>query len=72
MLKKNDGINCFRDMYTIASEATRLEIFKVINKIKEEGPLTASGFFNVEKSTLVSMFSTILTYIIILVQFQFT
>ena len=42
----------------------------LISDIKEEGPFTALGFFNIECSTLTSLVSTILTYLIVLVQFQ--
>ena len=42
----------------------------LICEIKEEGPFTAMGFFNIERSTLTSLVSTILTYLIVLVQFQ--
>ena len=39
-------------------------------EIESLGPLTGLGYFNIEKSTLTSMVSTALTYIIILVQFK--
>ena len=43
---------------------------KFSQEIESLGPLTGLGFFNIEKSTLTSMVSTALTYIIILVQFK--
>ena len=43
---------------------------KFFQEIESLGPLTGLGFFDIEKSTLTSMVSTALTYIIILVQFK--
>ena len=38
--------------------------------LKRTGPVSACGMFNIERSTLTSMVSTALTYLIILVQFK--
>ena len=45
-------------------------VLYLISEINQEGPFTALGFFSVELSTLTSLVSTILTYLIVLVQFQ--
>ena len=42
----------------------------IIEDLKEEGPLSGKGFFNITKGTLTSMVSISITYIIILVQFK--
>ena len=39
-----------------------------IARVKEVGPLTGMDFFTVEWSTVTSMLSTTLTYLIILIQ----
>ena len=38
--------------------------------VENLGPVTGAGFFAVDKSTLTAMISTLLTYFIILIQFQ--
>ena len=38
--------------------------------VELEEPFTALGFFNIERSTLTSLLSTILTYLIIILQFE--
>lgn len=43
-------------------------ILHIISEL--ECPFSALGFFNIERSTLTSLVSTILTYLIILVQFE--
>ena len=40
-----------------------------INQYEKETAISAEGYFTIERSTLVSMLGTLLTYIIILVQF---
>lgn len=57
-------------MYPQVAESDCRELFSVINQMKDEGPLTAQGFFTVDRPLLVSLLSTVLTYIIILVQFD--
>ena len=41
-----------------------------MSEIDREQPFTALEFFNVERSTLTSLVGTVLTYLIVLVQFQ--
>ena len=44
-------------------------LLAAINLYEKEVGISAEGFFMIEKSTLVAMLSTILTYLIILIQF---
>ena len=60
----------FRDYYNKMEEKLKPELLVVIFKFKEEGPLSAEGFYDVNRSILVSLIGTFLTYIIILVQMQ--
>ena len=46
------------------------KVLYLIIEIKEEEPFTALGFFRIERSTLTTILLTILTYLIVLVQFQ--
>ena len=58
----------FRDEYA-ETKTARLE--KLINRFKAEGgPFHGLGLFEVTSSTLMGLISTILTYVIIVVQFQ--
>ena len=45
------------------------EIEKLIKKYESEGNFHGLGLFEVERSTLTAIFSTILTYVIVIVQF---
>ena len=45
-----------------------MQMEDVISQIELEAPFTALGFFNIELSTMTSIISTVLTYIIVLVQ----
>ena len=42
----------------------------IIENIQDETPFTASGFFNVDRSTLTAISGAVLTYLIILIQFD--
>ena len=44
------------------------EILVLIQKIKEQSPFTALGFFSVDRSTLMAELGTVLTYFVILIQ----
>ena len=46
------------------------EVAKLIKSLEKIGPLTGCGLFKIESSTLTSMVSTSITYLIILVQFK--
>ena len=42
----------------------------IIENIQDETPFTASGLFNVDRSTLTVISGAVLTYLIILIQFD--
>jgi hypothetical protein len=46
------------------------DILMLLSRIEDEGPLTAMGFFTVDRSACCSLVSTILTYLLILVQYK--
>ena len=46
------------------------EIAVLYNETEAEGPFHALGFFEIEKSTLTSLTSTIVTYLLVMVQFN--
>ena len=46
------------------------KVMNIIENIQDETPFTASGFFNVDRSTLTAIAGATLTYLIILVQFD--
>jgi hypothetical protein len=46
------------------------EVAKLIKSLEKVGPLTGCGLFKIQRSTLTSMVSTSITYLIILVQFK--
>ena len=50
--------------------ARRLPPGPLKSDLKRTGPVSACGMFNIERSTLTSMVSTALTYLIVLVQFK--
>jgi hypothetical protein len=45
------------------------ELYQLIGIISEISPFSAMGLFEVNKKTLTSIFGTILTYLIITIQF---
>ena len=49
-------------------EMHRPELLGIISRLELVGPLTACGFYDVNRGLLVSLTGTFLTYIIILVQ----
>ena len=50
--------------------AKQPEIAVLFNETEAEGPFNALGFFEIEKSTLTSLTSTIVTYLLVMVQFN--
>jgi hypothetical protein len=46
------------------------ELCQLIDLVNEAPALSAMGLFDVKKSTLTSIFGTVLTYLIITIQFQ--
>ena len=55
--------------YNDESQGHRM-MTRIIHLIELEPPFTALGFFDVQQSTLTAMASSILSYLIILVQFN--
>ena len=53
-------------------ESEKEEIRILIREVEKTGPFSGLGYFEITKSTLVSMASVSITYIIILVQFRQT
>ena len=51
-------------------EKEKEEIRNLIRDVEKTGPFSGLGYFKITKSTLVSMASVSITYIIILVQFR--
>ena len=47
-----------------------VEVAKLKDRLDRLGPLSGLGLFSVERSTLTSMVSTAVTYLIILIQFK--
>ena len=50
-------------------EHDRLRLKNLIHEIEKELPFTALGLFRVDLTTLISIFSSAMTYLIIMVQF---
>ena len=42
----------------------------LIQRIESEGPFTALDFFNVDRALVTTTFSTVVTYLIIMIQFN--
>jgi len=53
-----------------SDDQTKEVIAQLIDLVNETPPFTALGLFDVNRSTLTSIFGTILTYLIITIQFQ--
>jgi hypothetical protein len=53
-------------------ENDKEELYQLIDQVNEAPRLSALGLFDVNKTTLTSIFGTILTYLIITIQFQMT
>ena len=60
----------FRDLLLNCDYNESRRVYNIIGKVQDETPFSAYGFFNIERSTLTTMMATILTYLIILVQFD--
>ncbi len=75
-IKKNSEINpqyewniVFRKEYEKTDDYHCGGLIILLSRMEEEGPLTAMDFFTVDKSTLCSIVGTVLTYLLILVQY---
>ena len=51
-------------------DTTEAEVQEVLDLIEDAQPITGCGMFEITRSTLTSMVSTSLTYLIILIQFK--
>ena len=59
----------FRNLYAeVENGSESQKLYSAIVQLQNNGPFSANGYFIVEKSTLIGMLSTLLTYIIILIQ----
>jgi len=63
-----NNINPLKKTLKNCSDLDEKEISTVLSMIESEGPLSAMDFFEVDKTTFVSVVSTALTYFIILLQ----
>ena len=50
------------------NKRAKMNLLNIIENIQDETPFTASGFFNVDRSTLTAIAGATLTYLIILLQ----
>ena len=60
----------FRSKYKWIHDDEKEEIYALMKMFEKEEPLSAMGFFKVDKPLFVSVISTIITYLIILCQFK--
>jgi hypothetical protein len=63
-------IAIFRKEYEQMDITKRGDLLIHLSRIEDEGGLTAMDFFTVDRSTICSLVSTILTYFLILIQYQ--
>ena len=63
-------MSVFRDHLEICNNHETVKLSNVIAQMESEGAPSAWGYYTVEKTTLTSLLSTIVTYLIILVQFN--
>ena len=63
-------MNLFRISYESIPENSSKKVLSLILRFKDAGLLTAEGFFDVNKGLIVAITSTLVTYIIILLQMQ--
>ena len=59
----------FRPNLLKGTKHEKTHLKSLIRRVETEAPFTALGFFDVELSTLTSIVSTVLTYLIIIIQF---
>ena len=51
-------------------EEDKEELDYYISEMEAETPFTAWGFYSVDKTTLTELLSTVITYLLILIQFS--
>ena len=59
-----------RNEYENIDRISRPRYLMLIQKIEKEGPFTAFDFFNVDRSLVTGALATVITYLIILIQFH--
>ena len=59
-----------RISYVDISDKSSKKMLSIISRLKEAGPLSAEGYYDVNKSLLVTFTGTLLTYVIILIQMK--
>ena len=57
-----------RKIYSKLPSNTRFVLKPLLKRLESAGPVTAAGFFAIDKKFLVHMVAVFLTYVIILVQ----
>ena len=60
-----------RDTCEKGDREAELAYLLMIQRVQDEGPMSAYGLFAVDVSMLTGQLATILTYLIILIQFNF-
>jgi hypothetical protein len=55
-------------MIEVKDDSTRREVETVVAEIAETEPFTGLGFFNVDRSCLLALIATSVTYVIVLLQ----
>ena len=64
------NIRFFRVKNSALTAEDRADIEEVMDVIDDAEPITGCGLFEITRSTLTSMLSTSITYLIILIQFK--
>ena len=57
-----------RISYVDIPDKSSKKMLSIISRLKEAGPLSAEGYYDVNKSLLVAFTGTLITYVIILIQ----
>ena len=60
----------FRPYIATGTAEQKVELKSLIYEIKSEAPFDAMGLFTVDLSTITSVLSTVMTYLVIMVQFN--
>ena len=68
--KDSNSVFKLRDHLEICNDDERTKLDNLIAQMEAEEAPDAWGYYSVQKTTLTSLFSTIVTYLIILVQFK--
>ena len=60
----------YHRLITLTEDCYSKKIKNLIRTIEEETPFSANGFFNIDRSILTAIAGAVLTYLIILIQFE--